>query len=219
MKELFDAIEAGDLAAVQRLVSASPALASVRDENGVSAYVTARYRRQPAIADYLLSTGMELDIFDATVAGNTARVEELLQQDRTLTRAYSKDGWTPLHLASFFGQAETAEALLAHGAEVNTRSLNGMQNTPLHAAAAGHSKALIKLLLARGADVNARQPGGWTVLHAAAQNGDVQMILLLLDAGAELNARADNNQNPMDLAMSHGHQEVTDILDHHGAGR
>jgi ankyrin repeat protein len=217
VKNLFDAIRAGDLATVQQLVQEDPARASSRDDNGVSAYMTARYNRQNAIADWLLGRGIATDIFEATVAGDRARVQQLLNDDRSLVRALTKDGWTPLHLAAFFGQKDVAEALIEHGADVNARSVNAMRNMPLHAAAAGRSSELVKVLLEHGADVNARQQGGWTALHAAAQNGDAAMATALLDSGAEVNARAENNQNPMDLAMTGGHQNVAEILEQRGA--
>ncbi|HZU28132.1 MAG TPA: ankyrin repeat domain-containing protein [Bryobacteraceae bacterium] len=217
MKNLFDAIRAGDLGAVQTFVEEDPSKASARDDNGVSAYMIARYNRQNAIADWLLGRGIETDIFEATVAGDRARVEQLLDSDRSLVRALTRDGWTPLHLAAFFGQKEVAEALIAHGADVNARSVNAMRNMPLHAAAAGRSNEVVGVLLAHGADVNARQQGGWTALHAAAQSGDAAMATALLDAGAEVNARADNSQNPMDLAMTGGHQNVAEILEKRGA--
>ena len=217
MKELFDAIKAGDLATVKSLVSASPELASARDENGVSAFLAASYARQNAIADYLRTAGADLDIFEAAVAGDAARVEQLLKQDRSLIRAYARDGWSPLHLAAFFGRQPVAEVLLAYGADVNARSLNAMGNTALHAAAAGRSSTVASALVAHGADVNARQQGGWTALHAAAQNGDEELVRALLDSGAEVNARADNSQNPMDLAMTGGHQKIAEILEGRGA--
>lgn len=42
-------------------------------------------------------------------------------------------GWTPLHLASYFGHFDVAELLLEHGAYVD--SLNCEGDTPLHKAA------------------------------------------------------------------------------------
>ena len=50
--------------------------------------------------------------------------------------SFSADGWTPLHLAAFFG-SRMRHVLLNTGAKVNERSTNPMQNMPLHAAASG----------------------------------------------------------------------------------
>ena len=54
-------------------------------------------------------------------------------------------------------------------------------------------------------------------MHAAAQNGDTAMAELLIAAGADVKARADNNQNPLDLALTKGHQSMVEMLEHYGA--
>lgn len=41
-------------------------------------------------------------------------------------------GWTPLHLATYFGHRDVVECLLARNADVNTINENG--DTPLHKA-------------------------------------------------------------------------------------
>ena len=217
MNEFFQAVQAGDLAAVQRRVAADPSLLKAKNERGLDAFTVARYSRQNEVAEFLLESGVELDIFSASMAGATGRVCQLLAADATLVSAYSHDGWTPLHLACFFGNQEAAEVLLAHGANVEARSLNPMRNTPLHAAAAGRSNALAALLAQHGADVNARQEGGWTPLHAAAQSGCVEMAVLLLSLGADSGLRADNNQNALDLALTGGHAKVAELLESTGA--
>jgi uncharacterized protein len=183
MKELFEAIRAGDLSRVAALVEADPTLA----------------------------------IFAASIQGETSRIEELLAANRSLISSLSTDGWTPLHLAAFFGKKDAVRLLLNKGAEVNARSTNAMANTPLHAAAAGKDTETAKILLDHGANANARQHGGWTALHAAAQNGDVEMARALIAHGADVQARADNNQNALDLALTKAQQAMVDFLETNGA--
>lgn len=215
--EFFAAVKAGDVARVEAMVNADPSLLAAADESGLGPYTVARYSRQDAVSKLLLEKGVQLDIFAATMAGVRQRVVDLLAQNRELVSAYSHDGWTPLHLAAFFGNAEIAEILLANGADAQARSRNNMQNTPLHAAAAGRHNELVSVLLAHNADVNARQHGGWTPLHAAAQNGDSELARLLIAVGADVKARAENNQSALDLAMQKGHGEMVELLEQHGA--
>jgi ankyrin repeat protein len=158
-----------------------------------------------------------LAIFAAAMQGDTARLEELLAANRSLVSAVSPDGWTPLHLAAFFGGGDAARLLLNKGASPGARSTNAMANLPLHAAAAGRHTAIVKLLIEFGAPVNARQQGGWTALHAAAQNGDLELAEILVAAGAEIGARADNNQCAMDLALTKGQQRMVEFLEARGA--
>jgi ankyrin repeat protein len=212
-KEFFDAIRAGDAARVSAMLEGDSGLLAARDENGLGAFATAKYSRRNDIAAALLQKGAKLDIFEACMAGAEEPVVRLVSSQPELTKSYSPDGWTPLHLAGFFNHPALIEALLTYGADVNARSTNALANTPIHAAAAGRSRESVRILLEHGADANARQHGGWTALHAASQTGDVEMLRLLIASGADIQARADNNQNALDLAMTGGHQAVVDALD------
>jgi ankyrin repeat protein len=216
-KEFFDAIRAGDAGKAGAMLDADRGLITAKDENGLGAFATAKYSRRNDIAAMLLEKGIELDIFEACMAGAEERVVELVSRQRDLTKSYSPDGWTPLHLAGFFNHPALTEALLTYGAEVNAQSRNALANAPLHAAAAGRSRESVRILLEHGADANARQHGGWTALHAASQTGDVELVRLLIASGADVQARADNNQNALDLAMTGGHQPVVDVLDEYAA--
>ena len=214
---LFDAIKSGDTAQVAVLLDGDADLANSSDEHGVPAYTFAIYNRQPAIAKLLEDRGARIDIFGAAMAGRAELVREMLAGNKALAKLMSHDGWTPLHLAAFFGHKDAAAALLDAGASVTERSTNAMANMPLHAATAGRNFELVKMLVEHGAPVNAQQHGGWTPLHAAAQSGDVAMTTLFLEHGADLNVRADNQQLPMDLALTKGNQEIVSLLERHGA--
>lgn len=213
----FAAIEAGDLAEVHSAIAIDPSLLKAKDQRGLGPYTVARYARQPEVAELLLEKGVDLDIFAAVMAGKRLRVVELLASGRGLVNSYSHDGWTPLHLASFFAQPTIAETLIESGADVHARSRNPMANTPLHAAAGGRSVDAVRVLLQNGADPNSRQHGGWTPLHAAAQNGDALTAELLIALGADVKAQADNRQSPLDMAILKGHQQLVSLLEEHGA--
>jgi len=217
VKTFHEHVKGGNLDAVRADLEADPALLNATNEAGQCAYLLSRYYRQPKVADYLLSLNPRLDIFTLCVAGRVSTVLAELDKAPELLEAHSADGWTPLHLAAFFGCAELANTLIDRGAPVDTRSTNSMKNTPLHAAAAGGGTPLVDLLLKRGANPNARQEGGWTALHAAAQSGNRSMAETLLANGADVNQRADNSQSPLDMALLKGHQDLVELLEHLGA--
>src|SRR5258708_35378097 len=120
-KEFFDAIRAGDAAKVAAMLKAEPGLVATKDENGQSAFVVAKYARRDNIAG-MLDKGVEFDIFEACMAGDEERVVELVSSQHDLTKTYSSDGWTPLHLAAFYDHPAIIEALLSYGADVDARS-------------------------------------------------------------------------------------------------
>lgn len=217
LKDFHEQVKRGDVAGARAAIAEDPSLLDATNDAGQNAFLLASYYRQPAMADYLLSLNPKLDVFDLCVAGRTEDVLAEIDQDSSKLNAHSRDGWTPLHLAAFFGHAELAKTLIDRGAQVDARSTNPMKNTPLHAAAAGGKLQLLKVLLEHGANVNARQEGGWTVLHSAAQSGNREMVEVLLASGAEVHARADNRQSALDLALSHGKQETAALLEELGA--
>jgi uncharacterized protein len=216
LKSFQDWVKKGDLSAVKAAVAEDPLLADTPNQSGQTAYLLAKYYRQEKVADFLLAFRPDLDFFESCVAGQTEKVLREIGENSSLLEAHNTDGWTPLHLAAFFGHPALLEALLDKGAAVDARSTNAMKNTPLHAAAAGGKADMVKLLLEKGADANARQEGGWTALHAAAQSGNRPMVEVLLANGADLEARAANNQSPLDLALLKGHGEIVALLEQLG---
>ena len=213
LKTFLEQVKAGDLNAVKASLAEDGSLLNAKSETGQTAFLLANYYGKRELAQYLLSLGPELDIHSAILAGDLKRVADELDREPALLESHSADGWTPLHVAAYFGPQAIAELLLARGAKVDSRSTNAMKNTPLHAAVAGQKKNLVKLLLDHQADVNARQEGGWTAIHAAAQNGDRELMELLLAHGADPKHRADNNQSAIDLALLKGHQEIVELLE------
>ena len=217
VKSFHEQVRRGDLDSVRASVAEDASLLDASNETGQTAFLLAKYYGQEETANYLLSLGPKLNVFESCIAGDTRAALEQIEREPSLLHAQSGDGWTPLHLAAFFGHAELGSALLDRGADVNARSTNNMKNTPLHAAAAGGKTELVELLLKRGADVHATQEGGWTALHSAAQSGNREMVSILLAFGADVNKRAANNQSPLDLALTGGRAEVAALLEELGA--
>ena len=74
--------------------------------------------------------------------------------------ARNDNGWTPLHQASDYGDAELLGALLSPGADINARDNKGI--TPLHLAHFRGHKEVVAALLTEGADSQATDDDGWT---------------------------------------------------------
>jgi ankyrin repeat protein len=198
-EDLFEAIEAKDARLVRSILADDPALAVARDGHGVSALMRARYHDDKALAQAILPHVPEPDVFEAAAFGDLDRLTALLSGDPSLALAFSGDGFTALHFASFFGRHAAAELLLARGADVDARGTGWMTGTALHSAAsAGHTEAM-RVLLEAGADPNARQSHGFVPLHAAAQNGSQNDVELLLAHGADPSLVNDDGSTARDL--------------------
>ena len=210
--DLISAVHSGDAEKIRRFTDEDPSLASARDSAGVSAVMHAFYHRRPEVAELLIARKPELDIFEATAAGRSERVAEILNRDRQQARSWSPDGFTALHFAAFFNRPEIARSLLRHGADVGAVSQNGMRVTPLHSAAAAHSREIVQVLVESGAPTNVQQQGGWTALHEAAQAGDKEMVCILLEYQADPLLRSDDGRTPVEMAKEKGHQEIVKLL-------
>lgn len=213
MEEFLNAARAGDIEQMKGLLAVDPALLNTRNHLGQSAILLARYHRQMAAVEFLLAQDPDLNLHEAAAVGALERVRTLIRERGRLIDSHSKDGFTPLALAAFFGNTAVAQLLVDQGANVSLAASNPMKVAPLHASTAGRHVEIVRLLVENGADVNARQQQGWTPLHGAGQNGDAEIVKLLLEHGADRAARSETGQTALDLALTHGHAAVAALLE------
>lgn len=169
LEALVEAAKSGDLAALRGILTSEPRLVVQRLPSGESPLMAALYRGHHDVVDALVDAGAEVDVFAAAATGRLDSLERALALPGAAT-AYSYDGWTPLHLASFFGQLSASRLLLNAGADVQAISRNSLKNTPLHAATAGKHSNVALVLLAAGADPTLTDSGGHTSERIAAEN-------------------------------------------------
>jgi ankyrin repeat protein len=116
----------------------------------------------------------------------------------------------PLIAAARLADDDAVRALLADGADVNTRY--GDQTTALHWAAHRDAAELVAVLIGAGADVNAADDHGVTALSLACLNGSLPIVQALLDGGADANAGRGNGETPLMTAARVGNVEVVRLL-------
>jgi uncharacterized protein len=184
----------------------------MRDQNGVSAILEAVYHGQQDVVAALLASGAQLDIFEAAATGHTAQLQTLITQDHSLVNSYAPDGFTPLGLAVFFGHADTVDALLAAGAEVNAAYRETMKLTPLASAMAVGRNDIARTLIAHGADVNAKAANDLRPLHTAAARGNLESATLLLEHGADISATSSDGKTAISYAEERNHPEMVQFL-------
>lgn len=80
-------------------------------------------------------------------------VAEILVKNGADINSTTKGGYTPLHIASHYGQANMVRFLLANGANVG--SSTSLCYTPLHQAAQQGHTNIVNILLENKADANA----------------------------------------------------------------
>ena len=83
---------------------------------GVSPIMMAIYFGQPEIARVMALT-RELDAFEAAAMGDVVQVQIALQTNPAVVHQVSRDGFSMLGLAAFFGHSLVVEILLKGGAD------------------------------------------------------------------------------------------------------
>lgn len=214
-QQFFDAIKKGDSERIGELLKRKPALIRTRTKNGTTPVLLARYANHKELAESLLATGIEPNIFEASALGRLEQVRMLLRNDPALAKAFSPDGWTALHLN--WGNTQIAELLLDSGANINAVSKNRFMATPLQSAVAAKWSDAAKLLIARKANVNCRGDDGGSPLHEAAGSGQLEIAKLLVAQGANLNARTDGGKTPLTIAIEFKQPEMEKFLREHKA--
>lgn len=207
-----EAIAANDLDAVRVLAEEDPERLQRPVESGVTPLLFALYNRADEVARWLQDSARALDVFEAAATGEAEALANLLEGDRGLVNARSPDGFTPLHLAAFFGRSLAVGVLMRFGADTDAEADNPTQVRPLHSAAASRDANIVKALLDGGPDVNAKQAGGFTALHAAALHGNEAMVAVLLDANADRSIPAGDGRDAAAMAREEGFEELAERL-------
>ncbi|HTI38314.1 MAG TPA: ankyrin repeat domain-containing protein [Vicinamibacterales bacterium] len=207
---LIDAIKTGDEVTARSILRDHPECGTERLPSGETAIMTALYRGQRDLAAAIAAKSGDVDIFAAAALGLGDPLQRALGAGHVNDVAY--DGWTPLHLAAFFGQLEAAKRLVEAGASLDAISQNSTRNTPLHAAVAGRHADVALLLIDRGASVSLEDHGRHTPLHIAAENNLADVVRALLNRGADPLAVDAEDLTPLARAAAKNHNDIIDLL-------
>ncbi|XP_055360042.1 ankyrin-3-like isoform X27 [Betta splendens] len=139
---------------------------------------------------------------------HNADVESKMMVNRT-----TESGFTPLHIASHYGNINVATLLLNRGAAVDFKARNDI--TPLHVASKRGNSNMVRLLVERGAKIDARTKDGLTPLHCGARSGHEQVVEMLLDRGAPILSKTKNGLSPLHMATQGDHLNCVQLLLHH----
>ena len=152
---------------------------------------------------------MSQEFIDAATQGNVAKVKEMLRADPSLAEAKDENGLSVILKATYYGQRDVVEALLASGVELNL----------FEAAATGQTGRVGALIEQDPTLANSYSPDGFTPLSLAVFFGHPETVDALLAAGAEVNAasRETMKLTPLASAMATAQIEIAKTLIEHGA--
>lgn len=205
-------IETGNTVKLVELLEAQPQLATQKTSQQVSPIMLSAYYKKREITDLLFKYCPSLSIFEAIVLSKTDLISKAIDLKPEIVNEYSEDGYSPLYIASYFGNEEITRLLLLKEADPNLSSNNSYQIYPIHAAVLNNFNMIAKMLVEGGAECNVVQFTGISPLHIAAKNGNIDLLIILLEAGADVNIQNIDGKKPADLALENGHKEISKIL-------
>ena len=213
VRPLMHAIQNRDTEAARAALARDASQATDPLPGGLSPLMFALYNGAQEIAE-LLRAYRPLSLHEAVALDDTPAVARHVLDAPDAIRRHSVDGWTPLHLAAFFGQRDALLVLIGLGAPIDSISENPMQNTPMHAAIAGPAgEQMAPLLIGFGADVHHVGDSGITALHLAATRGFNGLTRLLMARGVDRSLKTEDDKTAADLARERGHLDVAHLLD------
>jgi ankyrin repeat protein len=216
--EFLEAAQAGDVAAVQRILpEVGTNAVSVRN----AILRAARNGHLDVIKTILDNKGATIDsadlqaLLDASEAGHLDVVKFLVDGGADVNAKGANKQTTALILASRHGQTEIVKFLLDKGADVNAIDLN--RDTALRLAVLGNYAETVRVVLEKGADPDIEAPIYATPLELAAEKGQTETVRMLLSKGANVNARSSHGKPPLISAASQGYTDIVIELLNKGA--
>ena len=153
---------------------------------------------------------------------STLKVIDLLIDGGADINLADRNGYTPLHCASWSGKMKKVKYLIEHGPSNKAKFVNRQNSdgsTALHLAASNFRDSLetVQALIEAGANVNTKNNRGETALHLATIHGYTGRVETLIEAGAKMNIKNNDGETALSIAAFYGRTSIVEALIKAGA--
>ncbi|KAF3059700.1 Ankyrin-2 [Daldinia childiae] len=187
-----------------------------------------------------------ITLLEAVRTRNSDGVVRLISSGYS-TAERTQDGQTVLHFCAIYNDAEIAQLLLDHGADINAR--DNQLRSPLNVALSSEALTVANVLVQRGCSLTGstdmvfpltqrieeipgirpllktlapkfnKSASGPYLVHRALETNDLQSLEILLSAGFDPNTRDQYGLPPLYQAMMQQQKEAVRLLLAHGANK
>ena len=151
----------------------------------------------------------ESSIFEIARNGTLIELKQIIKTDADIINLISKNGYSALTLACYYGNNEVATYLIRHVKDINSKSSYG---TPLMAATVKKNIYLVRLLLENKANPNLIDKNNSTALHFAVIFGLEEIIKLLVKYQANPNIKDNRGNTALDYSKIINNNNIIKLL-------
>ena len=152
-----------------------------------------------------------ISFFNAIRNRDLGSLSQMIDENPGLLQTKDQRGSTPLILATYYNDKETANFLIEKGVHIDAVDDSG--NTALMGVCFKGYTLIAKKLISCGADVNIQNGMGATSLIYAATFKHVEIARLLLANGAETSTKDGRGNTALDHARLQGAAAMIDLLE------
>lgn len=213
MDKLLRLLASRNEAKIIDYIKSSPLVLDEIDRTGATGFLQILYHRLPEAvkAAHKLKTSFTYD--ENIAIGRLKDVKKSIKANEELITSFLQDGFTPIGLATFFGQDEVAQLLFDNGADPSVCAENAMKVNAIHAATATGNFGLLELFLTHGYDPNIPQMNNITPVQSAAYQGNFEMVKLLIRHGADPKIKSVDDIDAIGYAKEGGHEAIVVYLE------
>ncbi len=239
--EMFEAIEAGNLQAIEQIIEKHVDIHAFL-YNGMNPLAYAAHKGQLEIVKYLArNEGMTVAMISdsrtkyaldyAKQAGhedianylqtNQKFLHAVTYEDIDSVREKLMNSTPDFQVRDELGNTALVVALIDKNFEIaklliehgaDVNGLNVFKDTLLVNAIGEKDKEVVSFLIEAGADVNAKGYIGYTPLIEVVEEENDEIVKLLIQAGVDVNLRDDYGRTPLIKAIEKGNEDIVKLL-------